>query len=32
MPMNPARRPIIPSGEEGLEIFGVVTFVIKAVK
>ena len=32
MPMNPAWRPIIPSGEEGLEIFGVVTFVIKAVK
>lgn len=32
MPMNPAWRPVIPCGEEGLEIFGVVTFVIKSVK
>lgn len=32
LPMNQAYRPIVPSSEEGLEIFGVVTFTIKAVK
>ncbi|MFS2224837.1 translesion error-prone DNA polymerase V autoproteolytic subunit [Pantoea sp. B65] len=29
MPMNPAYAPIIPGAEEQLDVFGVVTFVIK---
>ena len=32
LPMNPAYRPIRVNSEEGLQIFGVVTFTIKAVK
>ncbi|ARJ43960.1 DNA polymerase V [Pantoea alhagi] len=32
VPMNPAYRPIVLNSEEGLQIFGVVTFTIKAVK
>lgn len=32
VPMNPTWRPIVVNSEEGLQIFGVVTFTIKAVK
>lgn len=32
VPMNPAWRPIVVNSEEGLQIFGVVTFTIKAIK
>ncbi|UQY45751.1 translesion error-prone DNA polymerase V autoproteolytic subunit [Erwinia sp. PK3-005] len=32
VPMNPAWQPIVVNSEEGLQIFGVVTFTIKAVK